>query len=412
MSEKLSREQLVDHAKAQFHIDRDPKFPEVRKKLLDGVVENPENSQVFFATFDHLNPATPDRIFTGKMRASAVVEGLRSEGVEGVSIILDNLSPDSERQLEGGGWGLGLGLIPDSLTRVLKDKEIFYARNECLTLDIAATLLEVEKVLGKQFSSSSLDATQRELRIQKMLERLGTTLGLYNFALQEGKRKHGGSSESFVSASQMLLELRRIMQEYLTLDTPLIKEVLQSKMIKNIAAALEQLASEGYAFWNMPGGDEKSLLRPLDARGKANGSVVHDAGFFSILDTKGKESKRIREAEIFEALSRGEVVPTAKLLMLAVMVAPEIPQFGNTYGFEQSALDWLQISGPGLRLNPDYQDSMSVGKVFLGDDKKVSGKFGLDLLHFSKERLREMIVQVAETGKSAFAIPFGEIEEQ
>lgn len=411
MTGKLSREQLLHHAAAQFHVERDPKFPRVREKLLEGVVENSDDGQIFFATFDHLNPATPDRIFTGKARASAVVEGLRSEGVEGVSIILDNLSPDSERQLEGGGWGLGLGIIPDGLLRVLQDKDIFYSRNVCVTLDIAATLREAENILGKHFVQSGLDVSQREPRIQKMLERLGTTLGLYNFALQEGKRKHAQSSEAPVSASQILVELRTVMQEYLGLGTPLVKEVLQSQLTQNIAEALEQLASEGYPFWNMPGADEKSLVRQVDSRGKASGSVVHDAGAFAFLDGKGKETRRIREAEIFEALARGEVVPTAKLLMLSVMVAPEIPQFGNTYGLEQSALDWLQISGRGLRLNPDFQDSMSVGKVFLGDDKKVSGKFGLDLLHFSKERLREMIRQVAETGTSAFAIPFGEIEE-
>ena len=412
MTEKrpLSKQELTEHAGEQFRTEREPQFPRVREKLLEGIIEGVDGNQIFFASFDHLNPATPDRIFTGKARAAAVMEGLRSEGVQGVSLILDHLSPESERQLEGGGWGLGLGLIPDALTRVFKDRDAFYSQNELLTLDTASLLPKVEKILDTHFAQSGLEKAQREAYTHVMLTRFSTIIDLYNFALQEGKRKYGGNSPDIVSSSQLLLELRGVMEQHLRLEQPRIKEVLQSRMTQNITAALEQLAIEGYPFWQMPDAQKKSLLRPVDSRGKASGSVRHEAGSFAFLDAKGKETKRIREAEIFEALSRGEVVPTAKLLMLAIMVAPEIPQFGNTYGLEQSALNWLQISGQGLRLNPDYQDSLSVGKVFLGDDKKISGKFGLDLLHFSPERLREMIQEVADTGQSAFAVRFGEIE--
>lgn len=400
----MRKSELVERAGNIFRQKRELKFPSVRERLLAGVVK--PNTEIFLTSFDHANPNYPDRIITGKVRAGAIAEAMKSEKVTGVTLVLDTLSPKSEADLEGGGWALGLGIVPGELTKVMKDREIFYHRNELILLDFDPILEHFAKSLGAPLTKAGIAKRERETYTRQMVGRLGSILALYNFTIGEGQRNK-------LTTSQVLANLQKNLEGYLGVDTSWTREVLQSSMSKNIADALEELARLGYPFWNMPQKVEEPLLRYLDETGKEAGTVHFDQNEFVFIGKAKEVVRREKPTDIFNELKEGKVIPAARLLLATIMVAPEIPHFGNTYELERSALDWLAIDGSGLRLNSDFADSIPLGKIVLVDDlgrSKALSSLPVDLLHFPKDQLKEVVLAVADSGESQAERVFGRIE--
>lgn len=395
-------QELIDRAGELFHERREPKFPSVREKLLNGIVK--PDAQLFLASFDHLNPAYPSRIITGKLRADGIVEALQSEKVEGVSVMLDLLAPSSDRQNEGGGWSLGLGIVPDKLTRILRDPDVFYANNELLALDQEPVLRAFTTNVRDALQSTDLTADERAMYETRMTERLGATLGLYNLAVNEAMRRG-------LSGSVAIQELRTIVEASLRLDTQWIKEVLQSTMLGNISDALEEMARLAFPFWQMPNPGQEPFLRFVTKRGTEGGSVRHDGEAFQFVDHHGRTVRTVPENAIFDLMRRGEVIPRTNLLLFASATAPEIPHFGNTYGLEQASADWLQVQGSRLKIETDFHNSIPLGHVAISGQKSRS-LLTLGMLRFPREQLRQIIQDVARTGKMPTEEPFGKMNER
>ncbi len=394
-----SKQELIDRTGELFREQKEPRFPTVREKLLSGVVK--PDAQVFFSSFDHLNPAYPSRIVTGKLRADGIVSALQNEKVEGVSVMLDLISPESDRQNEGGGWSLGLGIVPDQLTRILRDRETFYAKNELIALDQETILRAFSLQIADALLPTHLTGPEQETYVSQMLCRLSTTLGIYNFAVGEALRRG-------LSGSEAIVELRNSVEQAIGLDTRWIQEVRQSTMLKNIADALEEMTRVGYPFWKMPGQEGTSFLRFITEKGTEGGNVIHDRASFTFFDRHKKPGRTIRESAIFDLMRKGEVIPRTNLLLFAIMSAPEIPHFGNTYALEQASVDWLNVQGDRLKIEPDFQNSIPLGHVAIGG-KKSRSLLPLSMLHFPRERLREIIKQVSETGVMPDEAPFGQM---
>lgn len=395
-------QELIDRAGQIFRERHEPKFPSVREKLLSGIVR--PDAQVFLSSFDHLNPAYPSRIITGKLRADGIVDALQSENVEGVSLMLDLIAPKSDRQNEGGGWSLGLGIVPDQLTRILRDRDTFYARNELLALDQEPILRAFSLSVQEALQATDLTAKDRRAYEIQMIDRLGAMLGLYDLAVNEARRRG-------LSGSAAIQELRKMMEQSLRLDTRWIKEVLQSSMMQNISDALEEMTRLGFPFWNMPNPKGEAFMRFVTKQGTEGGSVFHEGKTFQFVDHHKRTVKTANENEIFDLMRRGEVIPRTNLLLFATVAAPEIPHFGNTYALEQASVDWLQVQGSQLKIEADYHNSIPLGHVAIAG-KKSRSLLTLGMLHFPRERLRQIIKNVSETGVMPPEALFGMMHER
>ncbi len=400
-NEFTTQQELIDRVGDVFREQREPKYPTVREKLLSGIVK--PDVHVFFSSFDHLNPAYPSRIVTGKLRTDGIVEALQSEKVEGVSVMLDLIAPSSDRQNEGGGWSLGLGIVPDQLTRILRDRETFYANNELIALDQEEILRVFSERLPDALRPHGLSSDEQHLYQAQMIERLTRLLGIYHFAVSE-------SCLRGLSGSEAIQELRKAMEQSIGFDTRWITEIRQSAMLKNIADALEEMTRLGFPFWKMPGQEATSFLRFVSDKGTEGGNVIHDGGTFTFFDRNKKPGRTINENAIFDLMRKGEVVPRTNLLLFATMTAPEIPHFGNTYKLEQASVDWLQVQGDRLKIETDFHNSIPLGHVAIGGGKPRS-LLTLSMLHFPREQLRKIIERISETGEMPPEAPFGQMHE-
>ncbi len=398
----LSQQELIDRAARIFDEERIPKFPTVREKFLTGI-RKPE-TEVFLSSFDHLNPDYPSRIITGKLRASGIAEALKTENVRAVTILIDTLSPREDAEDEGGGWELGLGINSKKMSACLfADKNIIYEKNTLIALDTDTILSNFFRGLGQVLADIKIPPQQKDIYKTQMCGRLGTILALYNLAITDGIHNQQ-------STPQILNSIRKKIEQYINMDEELyLKEILQSKLIHNMALGIEELATQGFPFWKMPLGTDEHFFRFLSEDGKkAAGKVFHEGTEFIFRDWAGQEIKRIPQNEIFAEMQKGCLLPTGRLTMMIALVASEIPHFGNTYGLEQHSLEWLGIDGTHLRIGGDYTNSIPVGNVtFRG---KTFTNMPIALLHFPPEKLRDMIRRTVKEGQSQFTVPFGNIE--